>query len=404
MTTIRIIVIAFACLLLTASLAVLAGDGVIASSDELRTWIVNAGLSSDSVVESQAQYQTASSNPLRLAKAADLYRTLLYRDPANPYRWCDYADALQLTGDTERARKAFARAIELGPAIPPVQARAGNFYYAIGDVEAAVASYRTVLSTVHDYDSIIFMTLGRLGLQPTDVLARALPAERVTGANYLAFVMNSGTLNDTDAVWSWLRANKLADDATAARYIDYLLRKNSSSKAALAWADYLGERRGDYLRPNMVYNGSFKNAPTPSRLDWQIQPLEGVEASIDSGSGGNPELHIRFDGKSNVNYAHVSQTVCLSPGQYRFRARVRSDALTTNKGVLFYMTDPSGRLQWSTEAITGTHPWTWIEQDLLVPASQFQTLQIVRRPSEKIENKIEGSIWIQHVSIVKLGS
>ncbi len=403
MMPVRIIVIVFASLVLAGALAVLAGDGKIETSDGLRNWLMTNGLSSDGVVEYQAQFEAASSNPVRLAKSAGIYRTLLYRDPANPYRWCDLAEALQLTGETEQARKAIERAIALGPGIPPVQARAGNFYYQTGDVAAAVSSYRTVLSLVHDYDSIIFMTLGRLGLTPEDVVARALPKERVTGANYLAFVMNSGSPKDTDAVWSWLRANKLADDPIAARYIDYLLRKEASSKAALVWADYTGERRGDYLRPNMVYNGVFKNPPTPSRLDWQIQPLEGVEAGIDADDGGNRQLHIQFAGKSNVNYGHVSQVVCLSPGRYRFRARVRSEGLTTNKGVQFFIGDPSGRFQWSTEAIMGTHPWAWIDQELIVPPSQFQTLQIVRRLSEKIENKIEGSIWIQSVSIVKLG-
>ena len=404
MILVRIIVMACACMLLAGALAVLAGDGIIGSSGDLRTWLMDNGFSSDGTIDSLAQLQSASSNPVRLAKAVETYRTMLYRDPANPYSWCDLAEALQRTGKTEEARKVFARAIELGPGIPPVQARAGNFYYLTGDAAAAVSSYRTVLSIVHDYDSIVFMTLGRLGLQPKEVVARVLPKERITGSNYLAFVMKSGSPEDTDAVWSWLRANKLADDAIAARYIDYLLQKQSSSKAAMTWADFAGDKRGDYLRPNMVYNPGFKHPPAPSRLDWQIQPLEGVEAGIDSDDGGNRELHIRFNGQTNVNYAHVSQVVCLSPGRYRFRARVRSDGLTTNQGVEFYMADPSGRFQWSTGPITGTHPWTWIEQDFNVPPSQFQTLQIVRRPSEKIDNKIEGSLWIGNVSIVKLGS
>lgn len=403
-TIIRIIIMACAGVLLASALAVLAGDGEIGASDELRTTLMNSGFSSDATMEALAQFQSASANPVKLAKAVEVYRVMLYRDPANPYSWCDLAEALQRIEKTDEARKMFARAIELGPAIPPVQARAGNFYYLTGDVTSAVKAYSTVLSTVHDYDSIVFMTLGRLGLRPQEVVARVLPKETVTGANYLTFVMKSGSPGDVDAVWAWLRANKLPDDAIAGRYIDYLLQKESSSKAALTWANYAGEHRGDYLRPNMVYNGGFKLPPAPSRLDWQIQPLEGVETRIDSDDKGNRELDIRFGGQVNVNYAHVSQVVCLSPGRYHFRARIRSNGVTTNKGVQFYMSDPTGRLQWSSEPIMGTRPWTWLDEDLIVPASQFQTLQIVRRPSEKIDSKIEGSVSIRDVSIVRVGT
>ncbi len=399
MTSSAIVVAAGACAVLAGSLAILAGDGAFPTADGLRTTLMNSGYSSDGTLEFIAQTESESSNPVRLAQAVQVYRTLLYRDPANPYRWCDLAEAWQLTGNMEQARAAFARATALAPAIPPVQARAGNFYFVTGDADAAIASYRVVLSLVHDYDWIVFLNLKRLGLSTRETTTRALPADRETASNYLRFVFSSGSLGDADLVWSWISGSKLADDSTAALLVDYLLSKSAAPHAAEIWANYVGSRRGDFLRPNLVYNGDFSQTLAPCRLDWRIQTMDGVEARIETPGAATRNLHIQFNGLANVDYHHVSQVVCLSPGRYRFRARIRSDGLTTNSGVQFHIADPTGRLQWSTDAILGSHPWMWIEEELSVPPSQFQTIEIVRRPSEKFDSKIEGSIWIDNVSI-----
>ena len=78
---------------------------------------------------------------------ADLVRSplLLNRrlalDPANPYRWAELGEYFTGQDDYSAAGRAFDRAVELGPDIPPVLMRAVNFYV-IEENSRKVASAR----------------------------------------------------------------------------------------------------------------------------------------------------------------------------------------------------------------------------------------------------------------------
>ena len=49
-------------------------------------------------------------------------------DPANPYRWAELGEYFTAEERYPEAARAFDRAVELGPNIPPVLMRAVNFY------------------------------------------------------------------------------------------------------------------------------------------------------------------------------------------------------------------------------------------------------------------------------------
>ncbi len=119
---------------------------------------------------------------------------------------------------------------------------------------------------------------------------------------------------------------------------------------------------------------------------------------------GTHSLKIQFDGKHNVDYAHVFEYVLVKPNtQYRFVGYMRAQAITTDSGPRFQIQDAydSSKLSLATDNLVGTS--SWLPQQL-----EFQTgskthllvIRVVRPRSRKFENQIAGTIWIDRLSLV----
>jgi hypothetical protein len=134
--------------------------------------------------------------------------------------------------------------------------------------------------------------------------------------------------------------------------------------------------------------------------------VEGVEVARDSAVpwSGNSSLRIRFEGKENLSYSHISQMAVVKPGGYLFRAQVRTEEITTDEGVGFRISDAedSARLDIRTENLVGTSGWRKVEGRVLVPEQTRAILvQMVRQPSGKFDNRISGTAWIDGVSLLR---
>ena len=144
----------------------------------------------------------------------------------------------------------------------------------------------------------------------------------------------------------------------------------------------------------MIYNAEFSSDLEGNPLDWQIREVSGAQVRfVRGGDNSGRVLRIEFDGKENVNFAHVSQTLIAEPGQYEFSAHVKTENLTTDQGVSFRFTDleDSKRLDAWTPQNTGSSDWHVLQQTLTVPeGSRLVQIQLVRKPTIKFDNKISG--------------
>ena len=112
--------------------------------------------------------------------------------------------------------------------------------------------------------------------------------------------------------------------------------------------------------------------------------------------------HNAFQGAENANYHHTAQMVCVRPGEYRFRAFVRTRELITDEGLRFHIfaPDSSPRLDVYTAQLTGTNDWTPLEKKFTVPPGvNLIAVELCRVPSEKFDNKIAGEAWVDTVSL-----
>jgi hypothetical protein len=75
--------------------------------------------------------------------------------------------------------------------------------------------------------------------------------------------------------------------------------------------------------------------------------------------------------------------------------------------VRFEIVDPKDprRLDVLTANETGTNPWKLEQLDFTTgPNTHLIAIRVVRRPSERLDNKIRGTVWIDDVSLAPPGA
>lgn len=335
----------------------------------------------------------------------DLVQVLAH-DPASSIRWCDLGEALLASGDQTKAAYCMNRALALGPDSAPVLLRVANFNLRAGNDNQAFKQLARILATVPDYDEIVFSDFDRFGGGIDRVLALGLPADKRAAQAFLRQEMQSGAIvDDVRKTWSWLSARKLTDDPVTLDYLGYLLRVRQFDEAVAVWLASVSRNRGDYMKPNRIFNGDFELAPSGSPLDWRIDQMEAAQIARDASAAhsGQYSMHLQFAGTQNVDFHHVSETTIVSAGTYRIEYFIKTDNITTNEGVRLHVYDPehSGQLDVLTDASTGTNDWEQKSAIFTVkPQTRIVRVEIVRLPSRKFDNKIAGAAWIDGVKIV----
>lgn len=338
----------------------------------------------------------------RRSQGLELFRLALRRDPASPYRWCDYGEMLLLAGDKDGARRAIQRGLELGPHVAAIRMRAVNFAYRTEESAGALEQGCRLLAITEAYDDAVFQVWNRMELPAVAVLRSGIP-DRRAAQSYLRRLMGEESVADARQAWDWLLARSYLDGELADEYARFLLGRREFSAASEAWAAYWRGREPDYPHRNAVFNGGFEWEPAGKSFDWRIDQAAGVRIDRHGAlaAAGRYSLRIRFDGTENIAFGHVSQQVVVDGGRWRFEASVRTEDLTTREGIGFRILNPEapGRLDLRTEALTGTHDWVNVTAAFTVPAAQLIEIRIVRNPSSRFDNKIRGTVWVDAVAL-----
>ena len=359
----------------------------------------------------------AAQVPPGTSPAPALFPTLLEyirRDPASQPHWYYLCQALKDTAPPEQVAYCFSHMLALGPEIPPVLLIMADFYAGAQQNPQALQLVSHVLARTSYYDPQAFTLLKEWKFPAATVLSALPPGPRPAEA-YLRYIMADldravePNLVDAALVWDWMLLRRYVDARLASDYTDFLFRRRQFQEAAQSWAAWLGNRRHDYLQPNRVYDGDFESPPSvPSRLDWKVEKAPDVEVARDSSVAhtGSHSLRIRFAGRENIFYHHISQDVPVSPGTYRFEAFVQTREITTSKGIGFSISDSEvpSRVNVLTEQLTGTNGWQKITQTIHVPSeTNLLTISVIRQPVVlKFDDRISGTAWIDSVSLSKL--
>jgi tetratricopeptide (TPR) repeat protein len=351
----------------------------------------------------RAREQLTTGKDENIQHAITLFRKVLQRDPQDPYRWLDLGGAFLEAEQKEDARYCFGQVLVLAPHSAPLLLRVADFHFLIVEYQEALPITARILALIPDYDSVIFSDYIRSVDRAEDVLRFGLPEDSRAAKSWLRFLIQAGRLDDAKPTWDWVVGHGYADSALAGEYVEFLIRQGHPDWAASAWAQRMGAAEG-YDKSTYLFNGDFESDPIPSPFDWNVARTEGVEVSRDCTTAwsGKCSLRISFAGTQNLGFAAASQLAFVRPGTYRFHAFIRTEALTTDQGIRFRISDAEvpTRLDEVFGPFAGSNPWSLVEQDLVVtPKTRLLRIEMIRQPSMKFDNKVDGTAWIDDLKL-----
>lgn len=340
-----------------------------------------------------------------------LYERTVRLSPQNALYWADLGAAFDWAGNHNEALRAFEHSIELFPNSPDVNWKLANFCVRSGKTLEGLHAMRKVLLGGGVPQQDVFALAERATEDKETILEEMVPPETPILLGYLNYQASSVDLVSAGQAWGKLLALKLPFELPQTfLYLDALIQERETQQLAEAWSA-LGERFPEKVgslrvAPNPVTNGSFESDILNGGLDWRVVPMDGVSLSIDSRDAidGRRSMRIEFDGTRNVDYGHLFQYVLARPNtRYQFSDYIRTDAISTDSGPRFQVFDAyePGKMLAATEGSVGTSGWAEQRLEFNTSAStRLLMIRVARPASEKFNNKIRGTVWIDNVRLI----
>ncbi|MEE8201254.1 MAG: tetratricopeptide repeat protein [Candidatus Acidoferrales bacterium] len=342
--------------------------------------------------------------------AIHFYQQATRRSPLRASYWADLGAAYELAGRTAEARHAYEHARQLFPHSPRINWRLANFYLRLGRLQQALPVLRPALAGDPELRRPAFDLAWRAGADPALILDTMLPPDPQVFFEYLRYLVQTDRLDSAQRVWNRLLALHLPFQTRAAFfYLDALIDHRRLDALTAAWTA-LQERDPQLTRPrphdrNLIPNHNFESNLLNGGLGWRVRPVAGAVVSLDSSTflDGARSLRIQFDGKHNLDYAHVFLYLPVQPQtRYRFIGYLRTRDLTTDSGPRFELLDVYDRSRFflSSPSVVGSRSWTRQQLEFQTgPDTRLLLLRLTRPPSRKLDNRIAGTVWIDRVSL-----
>ena len=348
------------------------------------------------------------------ARAIAAYREALSFDPRSAATWLDLADAYEEEGDIAAARQAFLEAKRNYPVSAEVAWRYGSFLLRQGESAAAFAEIRHAVEEEPSRAAEAVSRCWRANPDVQVILDEALPPARGVYLDSINFLAQQREAEAAMAAWERLARLRLKLEMKETYpLLEALLQKHEIADARTVWNQALelsGTERPADPPGSAIWDGGFESDTAGGGFGWRIQSQPGAQAGYDEQvrHSGARSLEIRFDGTQNVSFEGVCQSAAIGRGTaYEFSAWVRTEALTTDKGVFFRLFTPEEprRPAAATAELRGSEPWTRVA----IPWKAGKNVHLVqvcveRTPSQKLDNKIAGQVWVDDVALVPAAS
>lgn len=341
----------------------------------------------------------------------------------NPYSrryWLEYARTQELLGEVEQAESGLRVVVALSPNDGENHWRLANLLLRQGEQDEAVDEIATAVELEPRLaePGVALLLKSGVGAGKVESL---LPSDRSAQTRLFRSLLtlsrqpasgpavSEGSETVIATLWSRLLGDEPPLTVAEGRpYVDHLFRADRLAEARDAWVRLSGANGISDPQyesgTNRVWNGNFELELSGRPLGWQVGQSDAFEATRDS-QGGEDEsaaLVVDFLGTENLNFSHLSQQLILEPGvSYRLRSVLRAEALTTDQGILVEVIsrNPSGLLV-ATQPIVGTTGWIVSDLPFTTPEGSGQaTIRLRRLPSQQIDNRIRGKVWLDSIGV-----
>ena len=348
-----------------------------------------------------------------LPLALSYYRRAVQLNPHSPYYKLDLASTLEMSGQTAEADKYFRAAQDDYPISPEVSWKYGNFLLRQQRLPEAYAEIHRAVLVDPKLTSVAVSRAWHSNPDVHVLLDQILPDTPVADWGAISFLSDAQEPAAGLAVWNHLIAKKPAMDwKLAFAFIDMLITQERYDDAGSVWrqATSLNGSSSPMRDPgSLIYDGGFEKDLSGGGFGWQELDVPGADLDFDADvkHSGERSARIVFDGTQNLTYGSLFQQVLVSPGtHYRFQGYLRTDQISTDSGVRFEIYDPKDvkNLDIFTTNEIGTLPWT-LEEAEFTPGPQTHVIRVrvFRAPSQRFNNKISGTVWVDDVGIFPAG-
>src|SRR2546423_2638322 len=345
-------------------------------------------------------------------RAIRYYRSALALNPHDAGVWMDLGTAYESEGNWQAAGDAFREAKRAYPLSAEVSWRYGNFLLRQDQVAEAFSEIRRAVYADPKRSAEAFSRCWRVDPDVRAILDNVLPANLDGYLDVIHQLAENDEYAAALVVWDRLAAfHPHLTLGQAIPFTEYLVQKRRIEDAQRVWNDALrfsGTESPARPDGSVLWDGGFETGWNNGGFAWRFpRPSGGVRIGFDSKEkhSGLQSLHISFDGRHNV----ALEGPCVNAGvqagvPYRFSAWVRAENLTTNQGLRFHLdwAENSGRHgSVETPDVQGSKPWSEIAAEWTAPGDARQVrLCLVRRPSEKLDSQIQGTVWVDDVALV----
>ena len=358
------------------------------------------------------QYDFDQPDPTAALHAFLMSRSL---DPLSAETLLDLATNYDDSGKIPEARAAYLDAKRVYPLSAEVHWRYGNFLLRQNEIDAAFSEIHRAVELDPKRGAEAFSRCRRVVSNPEEILDKAIPAILDSYMDILFDLAGEGQLDLVLKVWS--RANPLPGTVWpqgVGVVASALVQNNRSEDAARFWQEATAKFPNPIppdILGSVLWDGGFESDFHLGGLGWQYESqMQSVQIALDKQEkhSGNQSLRVMFTGRSNISFNGICHWVPVVPGSaYQFSFWTKTKSLTTEQGVRFSLQSYSGG-KWSavsTGEVHGDQPWTNITLPWSAPRdANFVRACVARAPSEQADGDIQGTAWIDDVSLIPVSA
>jgi tetratricopeptide (TPR) repeat protein len=342
------------------------------------------------------------------------YERAVKLNPHSPYYKLDLASAFEMAGNTAEADNNFRAAKAAYPISAEVSWKYGNFLLRQDRLTEGYAEIHRAILVEPD---LIPLAVSRVWHSDPNVhllLDQILPGTVEAYSDALTFLV--GEQNPTAAmeVWHRLIAKDLQPDMKSVYELtDMLMAQEKFDDAGTVWHQAVSanaDSASGYAGNSLIYDGGFEKDISGGGFGWRLKETDGADFDYDAEQkhSGGRAARVIFDGTKNLEFQNLIQNVLVSPEtRYRFQGFIRTDKISTESGMRFEIVDTKDpqHVDVLTPNESGSLPWTLEQSDFTTgPNTHMLSIRLVRKMSQRLDNRLGGTVWIDDVSLVPGGN
>lgn len=349
----------------------------------------------------------------RPREAVEAFRQAARRNPFEPHIWDDFATAYEQLQEMDKAEMAMRGELAATPHSPEAAWRLANFLMRRDRSSESLPYLRRAAVSGRSLRPAVFSVAWKITDDAGTVLRDVVPAESEARLDYLNFLIQQKKLAECYDVWKELRpARSPGAVHMGLYYVESLAHFGMGADAARVWDEILADTGRASSRPGaeLITNGDFEAELLNRGLDWRLSSGSGYRMDLDNFvyQRGSRSLRLSFDGSANANLVGPWQRVPVEANRsYRFRGYLKTDNITSDKGVSFCIQSATPVVEEQFTVCTrnrvGTDPWLLEQLEFRTgPATRMIQVAVHRSSSQKLNNRLRGRAWIDNLSLEPL--